>query len=82
MGLPTGKDRKGIGSDNIFEIEPFADFGYKLRDLEVVGFLSLGFPVNQKGDQNDGMSWATIYLCSITWEIVLRQFLNLTERRC
>jgi hypothetical protein len=54
VGLPTGKDRKGIGSDNIFEIEPFADFGYKLRDLEVVGFLSLGFPVNQKGDQNEG----------------------------
>jgi hypothetical protein len=54
FGLPTGKDRKGIGSDNIFEIEPFADFGYKYKDLEVVGFLSLGFPVNQKGDQDEG----------------------------
>jgi len=54
VGLPTGKDRKGIGSDNIFEIEPFVDFGYKYRDLEVVGFLSLGFPVNQTGEQNEG----------------------------
>lgn len=54
FGLPTGSDRKGIGSDNIFEIEPFVDFGYKVHNLEVVGFLSLGFPVNQKGDQDEG----------------------------
>jgi len=54
FGLSTGKDRKGIGSDNIFEIEPFVDFGYKYNNLEVVGFLSLGFPVNQKGEQNEG----------------------------
>jgi len=52
--LPTGKDRKGIGSDNIFEIEPFVDFGYKYKEFEVIGFLSLGFPVNQKGDQDEG----------------------------
>jgi len=52
VGLPTDKDRKGIGHDNIFELEPFVDFGYKNRDLEVVGFLSLSFPVNQKNDQD------------------------------
>lgn len=54
FGLPTGDDSKGIGSDNIFEIEPFLSFGYKYRILEVVSFLHLGFPVNQKGDQNEG----------------------------
>lgn len=54
FGLPTGNDRKGIGSDNIIEIEPFVDFGYKLQSFELVGFLSLGFPVNQKGDQDEG----------------------------
>lgn len=54
LGLPTGNDRKGIGSDNIIEIEPFADFGYKLSSFELIGFLSLGFPVNQKRDQNEG----------------------------
>jgi len=52
VGFPTGKDRKGIGRDNIFELEPFVDFGYKYRNLKVVGFLSLGFPVNQKDDQD------------------------------
>ena len=54
FGLPTGNDRKGIGSDNIIEIEPFADFGVQIQDFELIGFLSLGFPVNQNGDQDEG----------------------------
>ena len=54
FGLPTGDDEKGIGSDNIFEIEPFLSFGWKYKILEVVSFLHIGFPVNQKGDQNEG----------------------------
>jgi hypothetical protein len=54
FGLPTGDDKKGIGSDNIWEIEPFLSFGWKYKILEVVSFLHVGFPVNQKGDQNEG----------------------------
>lgn len=54
FGLPTGDDEKGIGSDNIFEIEPFMSFGWKYKILEVVSFLHMEFPVNQKGDQNEG----------------------------
>ncbi len=54
LGLPTGDDSKGIGSDNIFEIEPFADFGVKIQDFELVGFLTLGFPVNQNRHQDEG----------------------------
>ncbi|MEW6145572.1 MAG: hypothetical protein AB1598_11195 [Thermodesulfobacteriota bacterium] len=54
FGLPTGDDDKGIGSDNIFEIEPFLSFGWKYKILEVVSFLHLGIPVNQKGGQDEG----------------------------
>jgi hypothetical protein len=54
FGLPTGDDDKGIGSDNIWEIEPFLSFGWKYKILEVVSFLHLGIPVNQKGDQDEG----------------------------
>ena len=54
FGLPTGDDSKGIGSDNIFEIEPFLSFGYKHRRLEVISFLSLGFPFNQNKNQDEG----------------------------
>jgi hypothetical protein len=35
-------------------LEPFADFGVKIHDFQVIGFLALGFSVNQKGDQNEG----------------------------
>jgi len=54
FALPTGNDDKGIGSDNIIEIEPFLSFGYKLHGFELVSFLSLGFPVNQDDDQDEG----------------------------
>ncbi|MFQ5963370.1 MAG: transporter [Candidatus Scalinduaceae bacterium] len=48
LGLPTGNDKKGIGSNNELEIEPFLDFGYKPHpDWEIVGFVSLGFPTNE-----------------------------------
>ncbi len=77
FGLPTGKDRKGIGSDNIFEIEPFADFGYMYKDLEVIGFLALGFPVNQKGDQDEGDELG--YNLAMLYHIGPR-YLSLTER--
>ncbi|MCI0480269.1 MAG: hypothetical protein L0213_01625, partial [Candidatus Dadabacteria bacterium] len=54
FSLPTGDHEKGIGSDNIFEVEPFLSFGWKYKILEVVSFPHIGFPVNQKGDQNEG----------------------------
>lgn len=54
FGLPTGDDNKGIGSDNIFEIEPYLSFGWKYERLEVVSFLHLGIPVNQDNDQDEG----------------------------
>jgi hypothetical protein len=48
FGLPTGDDKKGIGSNNIFEIEPFLSLGYKWQGLEVVAFASFGIPTNQE----------------------------------
>jgi len=47
FGLPTGDDSKGIGSNNIFEIEPFLSIGYKWHDLEIVAFAEFGIPTNQ-----------------------------------
>jgi len=39
--LPTGSDRKGIGSAHIIELEPFLDAGYKRNAFELVGFATL-----------------------------------------
>ncbi len=54
LGLPPGDDDEGIGSDNIIEIEPFIDMGFKYQDFEFISFLTLGFPVNQNSDQDEG----------------------------
>ncbi len=47
FGLPTGDEEKGIGSDHIFEIEPYLSFGYKRRLIEIVAFTLFGIPTNQ-----------------------------------
>ncbi len=53
FGIPTGDDQKGIGSDHILEIEPFLSMGYKYNNFELVSFVSLGFPVNQDGEEDE-----------------------------
>ena len=53
LGLPTGDDSRGIGSNNVLEIEPFVDFGWKFERWEVVGFLSAGVLHNQESDDAD-----------------------------
>ncbi|MFQ5719965.1 MAG: hypothetical protein ACE5IK_10500 [Acidobacteriota bacterium] len=47
IGLPTGNDRKEIGSDHLVVFEPFFDVGYVRGRLEVVAFVSFGIPTNQ-----------------------------------
>ena len=48
LGLPTGDDTKGIGSNNELVIEPFVDFGLKFKTFEVITFLGFGIPINQQ----------------------------------
>ena len=47
FGLPTGDSGKGIGSGNIWEIEPFFNFGVMSGDWEIVGWTRFGIPTNQ-----------------------------------
>ena len=51
FGLPTGNDEEGIGSDHIFEVEPFLSLGYKAGGFELVGFVFFGIPTNQEEDE-------------------------------
>lgn len=51
VGLPTGDDQEGIGSDNIWELEPFLDIGFKRGPWDLVGFTRFGIPPNQEPDQ-------------------------------
>lgn len=51
LGLPTGSDEEGIGSDHIVEFEPFLNAGYATGDLEAVGFAKFGIPTNQRDEE-------------------------------
>lgn len=70
LGLPTGDDREGIGSNNVLEVEPFLDFGYKRGHLETVGFLALGFPINEDADEADReYAWNLSLLYHVTPQV-------------
>ncbi|MBA3340376.1 MAG: hypothetical protein H0T48_00920 [Gemmatimonadaceae bacterium] len=47
LGLPTGSERKGIGSDRLYQLEPFLDLGYQRGAFEFVTFLSYGTILNR-----------------------------------
>jgi len=49
-GLPTGDTRKGIGSNHVFEVAPFLDFGYERGQVQFVGFAEFAFPTNKNGE--------------------------------
>lgn len=51
VGVPTGNDRKAIGSGHIFELEPYVDAGYKHGEGELVSFLSYSTTVNRHIDE-------------------------------
>lgn len=47
IGVPTGDGSKGIGSDHIWELEPFLNAGYKEGPFEAVAWARFGIPTNQ-----------------------------------
>lgn len=51
LGLPTGDDEKGIGSDHLLVYEPFLNAGYKRDDLELIGFAKFGIPTRQEEEE-------------------------------
>lgn len=47
FGVPTGSDRKGIGSDHIVEVEPYVDLGFMRGPVELVSFASYSAAVHR-----------------------------------
>jgi hypothetical protein len=47
VGLPTGEDSVGIGSNHIWEFSPFLNLGFKRGAIELVGYTVFGIPTNQ-----------------------------------
>lgn len=54
FGIPTGNDEKGIGSDHLVEVEPYVDFGYMRKQMELVSFASFSTTTRRKdGEENE-----------------------------
>lgn len=53
--LPTGEDRKGIGSNNEIWLEPYVAIGAKFNRFEIISSLALGIPANQSKDDRPGV---------------------------
>jgi hypothetical protein len=51
VGVPTGSDRKAIGSGHIVEIEPYVDAGYRRGEAEIVSFVSYSTTTNRHPDE-------------------------------
>ena len=49
--LPTGSDKKAIGSAHIVELEPFLDAGYKQDAFELVGFALLSSTLHRRAGE-------------------------------
>jgi hypothetical protein len=49
--LPTGSDKKAIGSAHIVELEPFLDAGYKRDAFELVGFALLSSTFHRRAGE-------------------------------
>lgn len=74
-GLPTGSDRKGIGSSHIVELEPFVDVAYKKDRVELVGFARLASTLNRRAgeeeERNLGADFSVLYGLSARVETLL-----------
>ena len=51
LGVPTGSDRKAIGSGHIVEIEPYVDIGYKKGEAELVSFLAFSTTTHRRAGE-------------------------------
>ena len=71
VGVPTGSDRKAIGSAHIIELEPYLDAGYRHGRAEYVGFLSYTTETHRRADEpsENEMSIALSALYHVAYRI-------------
>ena len=51
FGVPTGSDRKAIGSSHLVEVEPYIDAGYKHGETELVTFVSFSTAMHRRANE-------------------------------
>jgi hypothetical protein len=51
--LPSGSDRKEIGSSHTFEVEPYFGLGVKRKKIEVIAFSSVSIPTSKRPSDDE-----------------------------
>lgn len=69
VGLPTGRDERGVGSDHVVGLEPFARLGYVRGPFDVVATVNLAIPLNQTADERDEEDFALAYNLAIFYRL-------------
>jgi hypothetical protein len=69
VGLPTGRDERGVGSDHVIDLEPFARIGWVRGPLQVVGTVNLGIPLNQAPDERDAERLTLAHNLALIYEV-------------
>ena len=72
LGLPTGDDRKNIGSNNELVVKPFLDVGIMSGLFEYIGFLGFEFPFNEDTSKRSEKDLGLEYNLALTYWFVDR----------
>lgn len=65
--LPTGEDRKDIGSNNEINLEPYIAVGVKSGNFEVISTLNVGIPANQSTGDRDAVDLEIGFNTALTY---------------
>lgn len=72
LGLPSGDEERGIGSDHVVEIAPYVDAGYRRGRFELVSFLKFAIPTNQQGPEHDEVDLEVEYNAALLYHATER----------
>jgi hypothetical protein len=79
--LPTGSDKKGIGSGHLLELEPFLDAGFKRNALELVSFATFSSTFHRQPADEPERSFAVDFSALYHIRSRLEGLLELTTER-
>ena len=67
VSLPTGNEERGIGSDHVVELQPFAMVGFVLGKFDFIAGLDVSIPLNQSAEEHDAENFAVGYHLSVAY---------------
>lgn len=70
VAVPTGDEERDIGSDHVWELEPFARVGIWHGDFEFIAGVALAIPLNRAGDEKEEDDFGVHYNLSTLYHVM------------